>query len=259
MTASKMLTAATDYLARGWSVIPIRPRSKLPVVRWEAYQHRLASEEEITDWFRRWPEMNIAIVSGSISGLAVLDVDPRHRGDESLRRLEEVHGQLAETIAAETGGGGLHLYFRLPARALHNRAGLADGIDLRAEGGMVVAPPSVHPSGRPYRWRPGRGPSEQSLAAMADWVLRLALGGPEGQAHTVSHWRDLTRTGVVEGERNSSLASLAGYLLWHGLDAEVVLELLLSWNRIRCRPPLIDDEVASVVASIARLHAGRGG
>jgi hypothetical protein len=61
--------------------------------------------------------------------------------------------------------------------------------------------------------------------------------------------------GVDEGARNATLASLAGHLLWHGVDATVVLELLLSWNRARCRPPLPDDEVAGVVQSIARLHA----
>jgi hypothetical protein len=63
------------------------------------------------------------------------------------------------------------------------------------------------------------------------------------------------REGVAEGERNTTLASLCGHLLWHGVDANVALELLLAWNRVRCRPPLPDDEVARVVASIGRLHA----
>ncbi|HYA72781.1 MAG TPA: primase alpha helix C-terminal domain-containing protein, partial [Roseiarcus sp.] len=60
--------------------------------------------------------------------------------------------------------------------------------------------------------------------------------------------------GVTEGQRNSSVASLIGHLLWHGVDTDVALELLLAWNRMRCRPPLEDAEVAQVVASIAKLH-----
>jgi hypothetical protein len=62
------------------------------------------------------------------------------------------------------------------------------------------------------------------------------------------------REGVPEGERNSSVASLTGHLLWHEVDPEIVLELMLGWNRLRCHPPLDDDEVAQVVRNIAHLH-----
>ncbi|MFO1301135.1 MAG: primase alpha helix C-terminal domain-containing protein [Burkholderiaceae bacterium] len=72
--------------------------------------------------------------------------------------------------------------------------------------------------------------------------------------HPLSHWRRLVGEGVAEGARNATIASLAGHLLWHQVDPHVVLELLLSWNRQRCRPPLADDEVAATVASIARTH-----
>ena len=71
---------------------------------------------------------------------------------------------------------------------------------------------------------------------------------------TLAHWRRLVKEGVREGERNTSVASLAGHLLWHGLDPTVVLDLLLSWNATRCRPPLPEDEVARTVESIMRLH-----
>jgi hypothetical protein len=67
-------------------------------------------------------------------------------------------------------------------------------------------------------------------------------------------WRRLVREGVPEGQRNSTIASLTGHLLWRGIDTRVALELLLAWNRVRCRPPLDDAEVAQVVASIAQLH-----
>jgi hypothetical protein len=82
--------------------------------------------------------------------------------------------------------------------------------------------------------------------------LIAPAGGRSG--HPLAHWRALVREGVVEGERNSTVASLAGHLLWHGVDAQVAVDLLLAWNSVRCHPPLADEEVARTVESIARLH-----
>jgi hypothetical protein len=79
-------------------------------------------------------------------------------------------------------------------------------------------------------------------------------GRAEHSGHGLKYWRELIHKAVPEGTRNSTIASLAGHLLWHGVDAEVVLELLLCWNRVRCSPPLGDDEVLRTVESITRLH-----
>ena len=95
-----------------------------------------------------------------------------------------------------------------------------------------------------------------SLAAIPAWVLGLTH--PEGRGHPFAYWRNLVREGVNKGARNNTLASLAGHMLWHGLDPQAVLELLLCWNRVRCRPPLPDDEVVRVVESITRLHRREG-
>ncbi|HVM79850.1 MAG TPA: bifunctional DNA primase/polymerase [Stellaceae bacterium] len=258
MAGSPVRDAALSYARRGWSVIPIRPREKVPLLRWETYQTRRATEAEIERWFKRWGDANVGIVTGAISNLAVLDIDPKHDGAQSLRALEECHGALEPTVEAETGGGGRHFYFAYPPQGLRNRAALAPGIDLRAEGGMVVAPPSIHPSGKPYRWAKGRAPDALPPAPMPVWLLRLASGGEGGRGHSAAYWRALVRSGVEEGARNSTIASLAGHLLWHGVDPAVAAELLLCWNRVLCRPPLEDEEVERTVASIARLHAARG-
>ncbi|HTY93933.1 MAG TPA: primase C-terminal domain-containing protein, partial [Steroidobacteraceae bacterium] len=139
-----------------------------------------------------------------------------------------------------------------PGRPVMNRVGLKPGIDLRGDGGCVVAPPSVHPSGRPYSWVKRRTPDEVPLASLPDWLL--AAAGSVRRGHPLAHWRSLVREGVEEGQRNESLASLTGHLLGRDVDPEVALELLLAWNRVRCRPPLEDAEVAGVVRSIWRLH-----
>lgn len=252
MTAARCEPAALDYLARGWSVVPVRPREKRPLIAWQAYQHVRPRAEDVRDWFGRWPEANVAIVTGAVSGLVVLDVDPKHGGDASLSRLEREHGPLPFTVEAVSGGGGRHLYFAHPGGHVRNQVGLAPGIDLRADGGVIIAPPSVHPSGARYGWRPHHSPQETALAAMPRWLLQPPA--PEHPGHPLAYWRELLAAGVPEGNRNSAIASLAGHLLWHGVDPEVVTELLLCWNRARCRPPLADEEVVRTVASITHLH-----
>lgn len=244
--------AAKRYLAHGWSILPLRPRDKRPLIPWAHLQIRRPSREDVAEWFRRWPDANIGVVSGEISNLIVLDVDPKHGGDAALERLERRYGPVPATVEATTGGGGRHLYFAHPGGLVRNRAGLAQGIDLRGDGGYIVAPPSIHPSGAFYEWAPGRNPDEIALAPLSRWLIAPIQGLRVGRS--LSDWRHLVKEGVAEGQRNSTIASLTGHLLWHNVDPDVALELLLAWNRMRCRPPLDDTEVARVVASITKLH-----
>lgn len=170
MTPGPTEQAAMDYLARGWSVIPVRERAKRPALPWKLYQSEYVSEKTLHDWFHRCPDCNVAIVTGELSGLVVVDVDPRHGGDKSLEKLEAEHGPLPQTMESVTGGGGRHLYFAHPGGAVHNRVNIEPGIDLRGDGGCIVAPPSVHPSGKRYRWVKGRGPGEVKIASLPEWL-----------------------------------------------------------------------------------------
>jgi hypothetical protein len=251
--AHDCLAAALDYAARGWSVVPVKPHAKTPLVAWQEFQDRHADAAQLRVWWRRWPDANVGIVTGPVSRLIVLDIDRAHGGEASLRDWQERHGPLPPTLEAISGGGGRHLYFMSADPALRNRIGLLPGVDLRARGGLIVAPPSVHPSGARYRWRDGRSPAERPALPLPAH-LHAWLGDRTPRGQPVAHWRGLVRDGVAEGARNSTIASLCGHLLWYGVDPEVALELLLAWNRARCRPPLDDAEVAEVVASISRLH-----
>lgn len=154
--ASAVRDAALGFVARGWSVVAGEPRGKRPLLPWLEFQRRRATPAEIDRWFGRWPRANVAIVTGALSGLVVLDVDPRHGGAESLAQLEIDHGPLARTVEATTGGGGRHLYFEHPGGQVSNRAALAPGLDLRGDGGCVVAPPSESALGAAVGTRAGR-------------------------------------------------------------------------------------------------------
>jgi hypothetical protein len=246
--------AALAYLARGWSVVVVEPEGKRPIVRWEEFQRRRPSEDELRTWLRRHPDANLAIVTGAVSGLVVLDVDPRHGGAGSLARWERDHGALPRTVEVRTGGGGRHLYLAHPHVEVRNRVGLSPGLDLRGDGGVVVAPPSIHPSGGRYRWVPGHAPDELRPAPLPDWLLEIALGEAPISGGRHRGWHDRVGEIVPEGERNDAIASLTGHLLWHGIAPPVARELLLCWNRVHCQPPLSEQEVARTVESITRTH-----
>ncbi len=252
-TPTAIAVAALAYAARGWSVLPMQPHGKRPLVAWREFQQRIATAAEIERWFRRWPEANVGVVTGRISGIVVIDVDLRHGGPDSVAAAEAAQGPLPPTVEAATGGGGRHLYYAHPGRALGNRVAVSPGIDVRGDGGCVVAPPSVHSSGRRYTWVEGRGPDEIALAALPVHFFALA-GAPAPSDRSAGHWRRLIREGMAEGQRNNTIASLTGHLLRRDVDLDVVHELMIAWNRTHCRPPLPDSEVAQVVQSIARVH-----
>ena len=128
--------------------------------RIKAWQVKATTNQDtIRTWWKRWPTANVCIATGSVSGLVVLDVDPRHDGERSLKFLEDSANGLPETPIARTGGGGLHYFFRHPGERFQNRVGILPGIDIRGDGGFVVAPPSIHVSGEAYKWiRPVRCP-----------------------------------------------------------------------------------------------------
>lgn len=197
---------------------------------------------------------NIGLATGS---LIVLDIDPRHGGDESLIALE--HELLPTTWRVLTGGGGEHVYFAAPDFEIRNSAGrLGPGLDIRGAGGYVVAPPSTHISGRPYAWSVDHHPDEALLAPIPDWMARL-LREPERQSQTatVQGWRKLVTEGVQDGRRNNAVAKLTGHLLRRYIDPEVAHQLVQAWNVARCRPPLSEEEVTRTVGSIARRELKR--
>jgi len=180
MSAAETERAALDYLARGWSVVIVAPRAKRPIVRWQTFEKRPPSETQVRRWIAQHPDANLAVVTGAVSGLVVLDVDPRHGGTTSLAGWEREHAALPSTVESRTGGGGRHLYFAHPGRVVRNRVGLAPGLDLRGDGGVIVVPPSIHPSGKAYRWLAGHHPDDLDPAPMPDWLLEIALAREAG-------------------------------------------------------------------------------
>ena len=124
---------------------------------------------QIEAWWRQWPDANVGVLTGRPSGLVVIDIDPRHGGVDSMRSLLDEHGPLPPGPRVRTGSGGWHLFFRSPAAQVRNSVNrVGEGIDVRADGGYVIAPPSLHPAGGHYEWtHGGRAPD------LPDWLERL--------------------------------------------------------------------------------------
>jgi hypothetical protein len=249
---SDVMIRTALYLAeRGLPVFPCKPRDKVPATV-HGLKDATTDLAVIEQWWRQEPEFNIAIATGAVSPRSVFVIDVDNTDAEAeLRKLEATHGDLPPTVEAITARGR-HVYFKMPDRPVRNSAGkIAEGIDVRGTGGYVLAPPSMHPSGRRYRWSVD---SNDTLAAAPDWLLdKIAdpTNGARPAALPPSHWRGLVLDGLEEGTRDTNLTRLAGYFLRRRLDAVLVLEILRSLNATHCRPPLPDDDVVRIVSSIS--------
>ena len=125
---------ALEYLAMGFSVIPVKPGSKEPLVPWATYQERYPTSEELDTWIEAWPQCNLGIITGKISGISVIDVDGE-KGRDSIRGIV-----LPPTRVVKTPRG-YHYYYQYN-EDMRTVAGQLDGVDIRSDGGFVVAPPS---------------------------------------------------------------------------------------------------------------------
>ena len=250
-----MLRAALTLAEKGMAVFPCQPRDKRPATE-RGCLDATTEPVIIKRWWRNNPDFNVAIATGSISDVFVGDIDGVD-AEAELRKLEAAHGALPPTVEAITARGR-HVYFKMPPGAdVRNSAGkIAPGIDVRANGGYVLAPPSIHPSGRPYAW------SVDTASEPADapgWLLsKIAAIGNGSVGTPPSEWRELIK-GVAEGARDFSTARIAGYLLRRQVDPFVALGLLQSWNATNCTPPLPPRDIERIVNSIAGRELKRRG
>ena len=183
---SSPVAAALDYVGRGWRVFPVHgifngrctcghdecsSPGKHPLTRRGLYD-ATTDEATVREWFRRWRRANVAIATGQDSRLLVVDID-MPKAIPSIDKLAAADRALGNTLTAATGGGGMHLYFAHPGRYLPNTSGRIPGfdgelpgIDIRSDGGYVVAPPSAHHSGGHYSWMNLATP----IASLPAWV-----------------------------------------------------------------------------------------
>ena len=245
MTA--LIRTALTLAAHGWHIFPCLPGRKTP-----ATEHGLLDATTdpavIRTWWRKEPQFNVAVATGTSSKIFAVDVDGLD-AEAELRKLETKHGALPSSVEVITPRPGRHIYFSMPEIPLRNsESKLAPKCDVRATGGYCLLPPSLHPSGKRYTWSCD---SADKFAPAPDWLLaRIAKRNGAALPTPPSEWRAML-DGVPEGRRNSSLARIAGYLLRHSVDPVFAAGLLQIFNTARCAPPLPEEDVARIIDSIA--------
>jgi Bifunctional DNA primase/polymerase, N-terminal/Primase C terminal 1 (PriCT-1) len=240
-------SAALDLAARDWPVFPTNGKVPRTVC---GLKDATTNEQAISNWYRLWPDAGIGVRTGG--GLVVLDVDG-DQGADSLHALEIAHGELPCTVSVTTGGGGMHYWFRKNVPVRNSARRLGRGLDIRGDGGYVIAPPSAHPSGRRYEW--DNHPDDVPLAPLPQWIIDRLWLKPDGvmRRQGTATWLGIVRDGLGEGERNDGHARLVGHLLAKDVNAHLVLELAHAVNA-RFRPPLDTGEVDRIANSIARCE-----
>jgi|GEM_PF-1691218 len=251
-----MLQAALAYAERGWAVFPVGP-DKRPLTE-HGFKDATTDEKAIARLWAARPGAGIGVPVPS--GHFVLDVDPRNDGDLTLASLIALHDPLPPTVRARTGGGGEHLWFRLPVtwNGAKLPAKIGAGLDIRAGSkAYVIVPPSPHLSGHPYAWMPYGDPEEQTIAEAPAWLVEL-LTTPDATTHGIGVAAfSRLMAGVPEGERDETIFRYACDLRHRFTPRDEAETLVLAVAR-RCKPAFPDSEALKKVEQAWKFPAGSG-
>jgi hypothetical protein len=245
MSENPCHAAARAYAARGWRVLPLHiptdegcscrkgadcdsPGKHPRVMEWT---HKATTDrDQIDDWWRMWPDSNVGVATGGDP--FVLDIDAE--GWAPLAEMLREHGPLGETVMVNTGSDQAHLYFTAPADAASFT--IADGLEVKAAGRQVAAPPSLHASGRRYQWAAG----DELLPAPA-WLLRKPRSLPVEDGAKIR-----------PGGRHDAQLALAGAMRNVGAGQAEIEAALLAFNRERCDPPKDEAVVRKLAEDVLR-------
>ena len=234
-----MISIALKYAKKGWRVLPIRYKEKIPLIKnW--VEEATTDEEKIKRWFST--PKNIGIATGKKSGFWVLDIDGEE-GMESLRELEQEHGHLPETITQITGSGGYHFLFQYDERVTTGSTGIRHKVDIRTDGNQIVVFPSIHPTGNRYEWELN-GATE--IAKAPEWLIQEIF--KQNKKERISIEADM-----AEGARNTKLFKVACKYINEGITGKALNDLIHNINEERCKPPLPESEVDNIIHSAEKF------
>lgn len=238
-----LLDAALAYAKKGWSVFPCRENKSPMITGGKGFKEATTDEEQIRQWWKEYPQALIGIATGAVSGIVVLDVDnhsKENNGIESMRDILAKHKDFKFTIKASTPSGGYHFYFKhqFDIRA---QIGYAPGVDIKSDGGYVIAPPSRVSDTKRYTWCENKGP-ENELIDAPGWMAEVTqkpvfTSGPV----------------ITEGKRDVTMTSFAGAMRARGASPEAIYAALGVENK-KCSPSLPDSQLRKIANSVGRYE-----
>lgn len=249
---------ALELVDAGMAVFPLHPMSKIPWTKhglndWDT------NKDNIRDFWLHNPTANVGVACGAPShGLVVIDLDT-HNGSDGISTLKEwevEHGKLPETVTAITGSGGRHLLYRCD-REIRNSTNGELGVDIRGDGGFIVAPPSIHPDGPAYEW--SISPDDMEVATANGQVYEF-IDFVRPNRHKAADGALSERfelPGAIDHDRNVTLFKYGSSLRARGLSEPEIVQLVTMANSTRCRPPLDDAEVTKICGSVTRYEQGK--
>lgn len=241
-----MLEYAKQYVGLGFAVFPLRVRDKVPATE-HGCKDATRDIDQVINWWTECPDYNIGIACGSVSdGLVVIDIDDHDdkHGMQSYQEWAGENGKLPETCVATTGTGGKHLLYRT-TKTYKNKTNLYDNIDVRADGGYIVAPPSIHPNGNIYKW--DISPFANKITWMDNKVEMFLNGKQKTDTQQVQNEKFNVGEVVYTGNRVSTLVKLIGSLKASGLSDAAIIEAVKLENEAKCNPPLSIKELEKEV------------
>jgi len=234
---NSLFDQAIKYFYFGLNVIPLREKGKISIIPWKKYQIEKVTLSEIDRWWSQWPNANIGIVTGSINRLLVLDID----GEEGRQSLKIASKDIPMNTAIARSSRGKHYYFRAN-RIFGTYVGILPGVDVRCEGGIIVAPPSIHASGKTYTWE--KSILDVDLEDTPKWLSEILS---EKEA------KDKAKEARIPlGKRNSELTRISGVLRNRGLSQEVVRDTISRINQTQCEEPLDQVEVDRITTDFPK-------
>ncbi len=260
--SNPLLTAALRYAeVLSWAVFPCRPKGKAPLTA-NGFKDASKDRNQILEWWTEWPDANIAVATGAVSGITVLDVDVKpwkgKHGDVTLKALMEECGELPLTPRQRTWSGGTHYAFAYAPGVRNSVGRVGADLDIRGDGGYIVLEPSsVEEDKRTgtYAWDRLSNPFDQPLPPMPEWLLeRVKSAGATTGKTAFKPARAVPITEICQHSRNEALASLAGTMRRRDAGEEAVRQALLATN-VEYTEPLPEAEVESIVSSAMRNFA----